>query len=291
LNELVLDDANLANYEDQFKRAIKHWVNSFERPQLSASPTFFVNAATGSDTLGDGSASLPFQTLQKARNYAATFDYAGLYFPTYNCTGAFTQGVICGSLLIGASNEIFTFNSGSSVSAIDSDCFTVANAAAVVITATGTPVVLSTSGSAPGNGYAIQSRGVANVLVSAGVNFGACYAGHCSSNAGNIVLNNNYTISGSSPNHFQIQIGGGIITTNLLTPQTVTLVGTPAFSNAFAAISCPGQIASHGVTWSGGATGTRYSAILNGTITTNGSGASYFPGSIAGVTSSGGQYT
>jgi molybdopterin-binding protein len=292
LNELVIDDGNLANYEDQFKRAIKHWVNTFSRPQLTANPTFFVNAATGSDSLGTGTAGSPFQTLQKARDVASTFDYAGQYFPTYNCTGAFTQGVRCVGPLIGnTQGEFFVFNSGSSISAIDADCFTVSFAAIVTISATGTPLLLSTSGSVGGNGFALQAVAIGNITVGAGVNFGTCYAPHCGCNSGNIFLNNNYTISGSARSHYLIQIGSGTIITNIITPPTVTLVGTPNFVDAFATITSPGQITSQGVTWSGAATGKRYLAFQNGTITTNGGGASYFPGSIAGTTSNGGQYS
>jgi hypothetical protein len=40
----------------------------------------------------------------------------------------------------------------------------------------------------------------------------------------------------------------------------------------------------------GTVTGTRYRAENNGAIFTNGGGASYLPGSIAGTTSAGGVY-
>jgi hypothetical protein len=42
-------------------------------------------------------------------------------------------------------------------------------------------------------------------------------------------------------------------------------------------------------TYSGSATGTRYLAVLSAWIYTNG-GANFFPGSVAGSVSSGGQY-
>jgi hypothetical protein len=41
---------------------------------------------------------------------------------------------------------------------------------------------------------------------------------------------------------------------------------------------------------SGGATGKRYVAELNGVINTFGGGANYFPGNVAGTTATGGQY-
>lgn len=291
LNELVIDDGNLANYEDQFKRAIKHYVNSFERPQLTANLSLFINASTGSDTLGNGTAGSPYQTLQKARDVAATFDYAGQFHPIYNCTGAFTQGVRCVGGLIGqAGTEGWVFTTGSSVHAIDSDCFTITNSAAVTITATGTPVVLSTSGSVAGAGYAVFCVGVGNATLNAGINFGACYQGHVAADLGSVTLTSNYTISGGAPGHFVVILAGGSITTNLVTPQTVTLTGTPNFTGAFAIINTPGQITSNSVTWSGSATGQKYNATFGGVIQTNGGGPNYFPGSSAGTAISPGVY-
>lgn len=45
-----------------------------------------------------------------------------------------------------------------------------------------------------------------------------------------------------------------------------------------------------GTTWSGSATGTRYQAARNGIIETNGGGASFIPGSVAGSVNGQGQY-
>lgn len=70
---------------------------------------------------------------------------------------------------------------------------------------------------------------------------------------------------------------------------TVTVTGTPAFSTGFAQAAYTGQIMST-TTFSGSATGPRYSVTMNGVIDTFGGGASYFPGNSAGSTATGGQY-
>ena len=63
---------------------------------------------------------------------------------------------------------------------------------------------------------------------------------------------------------------------------TVTLTGTPAFS-AFASAASTGLInPASNVTFSGSATGARYAISSNGTINTNGGGASFLPGNSAG---------
>ena len=72
---------------------------------------------------------------------------------------------------------------------------------------------------------------------------------------------------------------------------TITVTGAPAWSTAFAQSSGGASIRAVGNVFSGaGATGKRYDATLNGVINTNGGGAAYLPGSIAGTTATGGQY-
>ena len=76
----------------------------------------------------------------------------------------------------------------------------------------------------------------------------------------------------------------------LMTGSTVTLTGTPAFSAGFARADLTGMISSYGNSYSGSATGPRYSVATNGVIFVNGGGANAFPGSSSGSVSTGGQY-
>ena len=70
---------------------------------------------------------------------------------------------------------------------------------------------------------------------------------------------------------------------------TVTLTGTPALSR-FAYAALGGTIRAVSSVFSGAATGTRYEVISNGVIDTNGGGAAFLPGNVAGSTATGGQY-
>ncbi len=95
-----------------------------------------------------------------------------------------------------------------------------------------------------------------------------------------------YRISGNGTNHLLAQFGGEI-SPGLC---SVTVVGTPAFSAAFAQAEDCGILADGGTVYTGGATGKRYSSIKNGAIDTFGGGANYYPGDVAGTTDGFGVY-
>ena len=93
-------------------------------------------------------------------------------------------------------------------------------------------------------------------------------------NYGGIALMGNYSITASSPVHVYSDVGGNIVSFGI----TVTLTGTPAFSNAYAIATTIGVIKLQSITFSGSATGIRYTANSNGVIQTVGGGATYLPG-------------
>ena len=126
------------------------------------------------------------------------------------------------------------------------------------------------------------------------MNFGALgtNAGHIvSTDTGSyVVITSNYTISGSAAWHLYSLNCAEIINSTSL---TVTLTGTPNFSQYFAvATTCSSLNINSGVSFvfSGLATGTRYIAQQNGSISVAGAGVNYFPGNSAGSTTTGGQY-
>lgn len=127
------------------------------------------------------------------------------------------------------------------------------------------------------------------------VNFGASNGGHIGAQApGAIVyLYGNYFITAGAPSHLNASIGG--IIQGVTLGSTVTITGTPYFSTAFA-VAYQNSFINVGtafVVWSGSATGARYSVSNLASIGTAGSGATYFPGSVAGYASgsaSGGYY-
>lgn len=94
------------------------------------------------------------------------------------------------------------------------------------------------------------------------------------------------TISGTASGaHYLAQQNGTIYCQGAVWTASGTAAQAP-----FASAGFNGTIYAFGNSSSGTFTGQRYNAGLNGVITSNGGGASYFPGSIAGATSTGGQY-
>ena len=93
-------------------------------------------------------------------------------------------------------------------------------------------------------------------------------------------------ISGTTPAMLNAYNGAQIECFN----PTFTITGTPAWSwNGVRAASCA-RVSIGSITFSGAATGTRYDVSQNAIVDTFGGGATFIPGSVAGVTSSQGQY-
>lgn len=95
------------------------------------------------------------------------------------------------------------------------------------------------------------------------------------------VLVSSYSITGNASYHFLVNNNGTIIVQGM----TITLTGTPAFSY-FANAAQLGMLLINNNTWAGSATGSRYSAALNGAIRCDGA---TLPGDAAGTTATGGQ--
>lgn len=121
------------------------------------------------------------------------------------------------------------------------------------------------------------------------INFGPAAQSHMNASAGAYLdcLAVAYTISGGAQTHLESYDCGSA----RVSSSTVTLTGTPAFSNAFAAAGRVSSVLFVSTTFSGSATGTRYSADTNSSILTVGAGESYLPGNAAGTKTNGGQYT
>ncbi|MCX6007029.1 MAG: DUF2793 domain-containing protein, partial [Chloroflexi bacterium] len=103
---------------------------------------------------------------------------------------------------------------------------------------------------------------------------------------GYIACLGNYTISGGAAVHCM-----GVLGIIRIQSVTITLVGTPAFSGSFIDCGFLSDFIMNAITFSGSATGVRYSVTANSVLYTNSGGANYFPGSTAGSTATGGQYT
>jgi hypothetical protein len=119
------------------------------------------------------------------------------------------------------------------------------------------------------------------------IDFGTASSAHLFTQTGaRAFADGNYSITSAAQWHKIARTGSQIITSD----RTVTITGTPAFSQSYALADDVSLIRAVGMTFSGSATGVRYSVTVNGVINTNGGGASYLPGNSAGSTATGGQY-
>lgn len=249
------------------------------RRRLLANTNLYVSTA-GSDS-NKGTQANPFLTIQKAINtvsqdidlngFTATINLAD---GTYAGGGSVTQPWVGG----GPSSVIINGNSGTPANVILSG--------GITVDGQGTGLSLQNFRLATANAGILAQTG-GQVTCGAGMIFGANtnYA-LIAQFGGRIYMNSSYTVNGGGFYHAYANNGMILLNSGI----TVTFSGTPAFGAQTASSLLGGLIQAPGVTFSGAATGTRYSAITNGVINTGGGGANYFPGNVAGSTATGGQY-
>lgn len=258
------------------------------RTLLSGNLDLYV-ATTGNDSNDGLSSGTPWLTLQHAWNVIFdNYDLQGHVVTVHIANGTYTDGIQAigrppGQALAGS--IVFSSTSGNPAACIIDDTSNVisaANGAALTIQGV-------TIGSSGGHGLVALDSGyiVFSNLVFAGVPSGSYHI--FAFNSSTIETTDNYAISGNADIHYFATRCGVIY---IHDTAVVTLTGTPAFAQEFVLTTDCGiaSVDSGSVTFTGGATGKRYLANLNGVIDTIGGGANYFPGSIAGTVATGGQY-
>lgn len=254
------------------------------RTILTSNTNYYIRT-DGSDS-NDGSADTSgsaWLTLQHAVDVVTSLDH-GTYTVTINVgNGTYTAGAVLarhlGSGLVKFTGDTTT-PSNVVISVTSDHCFTGEDCGQWSIE--GFKLTTTTSG----NCLYIKGGG-SWVTMSGLMEYGAGAQAHlaCSRNAG-LVINANYTVSGSCSRHFDMSQCGNVYTIG----NTVTISGSPNWSDAFAKAQLLGMITNTS-TYSGGTpTGKRYDATGNSVIWVNGGGTSVFPGDTAGTTSTGAQY-
>lgn len=254
------------------------------REVLQAARTYYVRTDGNDANTGlVDSAGGAFLTVQKAVDVVASLDMSIYQVTIQVRSGTYTGGIglrkTIGSLvpaIVGdtttPSNVVFS-NNNDIFSIFGSGNNWRISGVKVTTTAGGSAFRASTYGS----------------LIIEKIDFGTCSGMHMFAEyGGNITVGFNlfsYSITGGANVHMFARFGGVIL--NL--QQTVTLTGTPAFSD-FASITTLTLIRADGCSFSGAATGRRYSSDGNSVIYVAGAGATYFPGNVAGVTSNQGLY-
>lgn len=245
-----------------------------EKLQLYISPS-------GNDTTGDGSSSAPWATMQKAANWVGAHIYLNGYDVTVNmAAGTYTDALVLLGDLDGPGYLNFVGDIVTPSNVLVSTTFSCFQVYAGKIGVSGIRMAASA-------GYALTAQHRGEIYTRGPVEFGACSHGHMYAATGGLVrINQSYTIVGDTPYHIQADVGGKLF----LAEHTCTLSGTRTFTAFARAANCGCIYRGATVTYTGSATGIRYSAVLNGVINTFSAGASFFPGSVAGSTATGGQY-
>jgi hypothetical protein len=273
-------------------------------PILTKNTTLYVNGATGSDTLYDGSSATvvgvtapkagPFKTITKAMNttftygpsvYIMTIQVAAGTYAEYVVTanvpgpGIVLNGVGPSTLVTGAQNH-FT------ISCAGPNSLTVQNLAATdAITNTGglTTTIFSSGGSANLTTNNVSTGNAVNFVYSS-------YPG------GHIYIFNHTFQAGSS-------VGSAVMVSTNGSTINVGQIGNPATLTFSGSLTCSTFASSTensviefiapyvSFVNAGGVTGQKYTCSLNGVISTVNSGINYLPGSTAGATATGGQYS
>ena len=256
----------------------RRWpVSGVAREKLASSRTYYVRT-DGSDS-NDGLANTAagaFLTIQKAIDTVAGLDINSNSVTIQVAAGTYAETVTVSGPWVGGNSVTLlgdaTTPSNVQISPASGSCVTMTGYSMMNISGF---KLVSTTGSA------LNIVRFSHLAVTGAMDFGACAAGHHFSiqSCSRITVGANYNITGSAVSHIASQehavwLGSGL---------TVTLTGTPAFSIGYAFCNGGSLIKKHGMTFSGSATGVRFVLQTNGTIDTNGGGATYFPGDSAGT--------
>ena len=254
---------------------------------LLQAPLDLYVATTGSDGNDGLDPAAPFATWQRAwSEIINNYDLNGYVVTVWGADGTYTAGVTATGAPLGASagtgSVVFRSTSGNAsaciVGSTNSNAFTAQAGAQFTVQ----DIKLQTAGA---NTSALVTT-PGGLIAYKGVRFGQATLAHVNSaNGGFIQPIGDYVIEGGAAFH-AVGSGAGSVAVGAV---NVTLVGTPNFSGAFA-YAQQGRVSFVGTTWTGGATGSRFLAVENGVISTNGAGLSALPGNAAGSTATGGQY-
>ena len=248
---------------------------SWVRERLTAARTYYVRTDGSDSNTGLANTSGgAFLTVQKAVDTACST----LNIGTYNVTIQLADGTY------GAVNVTAPFQ-GSGTVTIVGNAGTPANVVVGALSAyNGAQVAIESVRLTSASSFCLYAvnNGVINY---SNVEFNTAASAHIRASAGGIVsAYGNYKIVGASPCHWQAILTGCVMVSN----RTITITGTPAFSSAFANADTAGSMELYNNTYSGSATGKRYSATMVGTIQTY--TAATLPGNSAGTTATGGQF-
>ena len=256
------------------------------REKLVAARTYYVRTdGSDSNTGLMNNAGGAFLTVQKAIDIVATLD-CSIYDVTIQLgagTYTLTTQLILKSI-VGSGSVIIigdeTTPTNVIVDVVSCSAFTAISIPYTIYKLRGMQIKSSTAN----GGSGILSSTNSNIEFQ-NLNFGAGLGQQIrADDGGRIKCTGNYTISGGGMNHL-VGVNGLI----RIQAVTVTVTGTPAFTDAFINAGYNSTCVVNSITFSGSATGVRYIVASNSVVFCGGV-STYFPGGTAGSTATGGQY-
>lgn len=260
------------------------------RELLTAARTYHVRTdGSDSNTGLANSAGSAFLTIQKAVDTAAAFDNNNFDITIMVGSGTYAAGFVLREHVGGGTIHVRGVNADQTSTVIS-----VTNGSCIQGTETrfskykASYLKLQTTGS---SGYPILLEGGKNYLTIDQINFGAAGRTHIYVASGSLLNARaaTYTISGAVDSGWHVECVDQATFLGLLC--NVTLTGTPSFGSGGYARAARNSLAQfHASTFTGSATGQRYSTDTGSGIFVNGAGASYLPGSTAGSATTPGWY-
>jgi len=253
------------------------------RDILSADRTYYVNPTTGSDTYSGLSSGSAFATIQKAMNVVGTLDI-GLYNVTIQLAdGTYAENVVA-KPCVGAGTITLKGNSVTPANV------NIAKSTGTLIQVSYCPqnwVIrdLKLSGSIVGSTTGIIVSGGNTQVGIANIVFNGNFIDINAAVGGQVNVIGDYSITAGMNCHWLAGTSAVINASN----KAISISGSPAIGSVFVLCQMLGVINTYNCTF-GYMTGTRYIVTTNGIIWTNGGGAAYFAGTVAGSTGTGGQY-
>ena len=259
------------------------------REQLTANRTYYVRT-DGSDSNNGlaNTAGGAFLTIQKAVDIVAGIDL-GVFNATIKIAdGTYPNAVVLKPLI------------GAGECSIEGNITTPENVLINPVAPAGNNV-FSTGGGLKGSTYRVRGFKIEcatavifrigfGTLYWADIDFGAASIAMISDAGSRCEAVGNWSISASQSIHLRCTNGGNLFAAN----RTISISGNPAFGdaavNAFISVSRNSSAVALNCTFVGSATGRKYYADSNGVVDSGGAGINYFPGNIAGVIYTGGQY-
>lgn len=258
---------------------------------VTANFDLYVNAATGNDNNNGLSPATAMATIQGAVSRAFQYPPSQFLITIHVADGTYgkwTTPSWSGSRIViegnaaAPGNVLIDNTSGVNVHCCRVDGQNEVEIRYVKVQNTGT---VGSGGFVAVNGGILKTRNTVSGVVSSGAAFQG-YGG------GQVQINGPHTFSGDMSSAFVGNYGGQVSIAN--SASVSFSISTPITVGTFANASTLGMVymGPPSPTFTGSAvTGKRYEANVNGIITTNGAGPNYFPGTVAGSTSTGGQYS